>query len=318
MTCTLVQSLRLERFRGVRKGAIDGLGQVNVLVGRNNSGKSTILEALLFAAHKSANDQMDVLGRSRLQMITSLRDEGGESPMPQTWWYQRQNAEELRVGLGFAGGDLDVVATRDKLVVTPVTAVGTVFQPYSMTTLFDARLARRDQFEMRAWDDVVATRGDAEICMRLNELFGLTAEGLTFGGKGHLYVTFKSHAVRVDDLGDGSRMSLRLFLLVQLLRGTALLIEELESYQHPGSLRRLCETLVRAVRKRDLQLFVTTHDRDCLTWLLQAAESEGVTGVALHCSLNEGDLRVRTIPAASVLGLDEVGTNVLFLDELHG
>ena len=32
MTGPLVQSIRLQRFRGVQQGTIDGLGQVNVLV----------------------------------------------------------------------------------------------------------------------------------------------------------------------------------------------------------------------------------------------------------------------------------------------
>ena len=44
-----------------------------------------------------------------------------------------------------------------------------------------------------------------------------------------------------------------------LLKGTAVLVEELETYQHPESLRKLTETLFEVAKEQDLQLFLTTH-----------------------------------------------------------
>ena len=46
MKCMRIESIELENFRGIRTGKIDQLGSVNVLIGRNNSGRSSILEAL--------------------------------------------------------------------------------------------------------------------------------------------------------------------------------------------------------------------------------------------------------------------------------
>ena len=45
-----LQSLSISNFRGVREGKIDGFTDVNVLVGRNNSGKTTVVEAITRAA----------------------------------------------------------------------------------------------------------------------------------------------------------------------------------------------------------------------------------------------------------------------------
>ncbi len=45
-----IQRLEIEGLRGVRKGVIDGLTPLSILVGPNNSGKSTTLEALWMAA----------------------------------------------------------------------------------------------------------------------------------------------------------------------------------------------------------------------------------------------------------------------------
>jgi recombinational DNA repair ATPase RecF len=42
----VLTSLHIENFRGFRDFKMTGLGRVNLLVGRNNSGKSSVLDAI--------------------------------------------------------------------------------------------------------------------------------------------------------------------------------------------------------------------------------------------------------------------------------
>ncbi|NJL30554.1 MAG: AAA family ATPase [Phycisphaerales bacterium] len=46
----MIKSIAIENLRGIAEGKIDDLAQVNIIVGPNNSGKSTILDALLIGA----------------------------------------------------------------------------------------------------------------------------------------------------------------------------------------------------------------------------------------------------------------------------
>lgn len=46
----LLRELRIENFRGFRNFSLEGLGRLNLLVGANNSGKTSILEAIHFLA----------------------------------------------------------------------------------------------------------------------------------------------------------------------------------------------------------------------------------------------------------------------------
>jgi len=46
----VLKTLKIDNLRGISSGVIEDLAQVNVLVGPNNAGKSTILDALLFVA----------------------------------------------------------------------------------------------------------------------------------------------------------------------------------------------------------------------------------------------------------------------------
>src|SRR5262249_16354634 len=58
----ILNSLEIQRFRCFRELRIEHLGRVNLIVGKNNVGKSTMLEALrLFARPASLADLVDIL-----------------------------------------------------------------------------------------------------------------------------------------------------------------------------------------------------------------------------------------------------------------
>ena len=44
--CKMIKKLEIKEFRGFKKFKIDDIGQINLLVGTNNCGKTSILEAI--------------------------------------------------------------------------------------------------------------------------------------------------------------------------------------------------------------------------------------------------------------------------------
>jgi AAA domain, putative AbiEii toxin, Type IV TA system/AAA ATPase domain len=71
-----INEFRINKFRGLRDLKIEGLGQVNLFVGNNNSGKTSVLEALsLFCdplnsrRWSDASSQREVLAGSRLPTL---------------------------------------------------------------------------------------------------------------------------------------------------------------------------------------------------------------------------------------------------------
>lgn len=74
----MFRDIRIESYRGLHDTELKGLGQINVLVGENNSGKTSVLEAIqLFADRdvlmnmisvaRKRETQLSMLGRNRLQ-----------------------------------------------------------------------------------------------------------------------------------------------------------------------------------------------------------------------------------------------------------
>jgi ABC-type branched-subunit amino acid transport system ATPase component len=70
----ILNSLEIQRFRCFRELRIERLGRVNLIVGKNNVGKSTLLEALrLFATAASPTDLLEILV-SRDEVVATTND----------------------------------------------------------------------------------------------------------------------------------------------------------------------------------------------------------------------------------------------------
>ncbi|PZM80388.1 MAG: hypothetical protein DKT66_14085 [Candidatus Melainabacteria bacterium] len=66
-----IDSLYIQRFRGVEDVHLEGMGVFNLFVGANNSGKTTILEAL--AACCRSTDPFEWLGITTRRDLTPIR-----------------------------------------------------------------------------------------------------------------------------------------------------------------------------------------------------------------------------------------------------
>jgi predicted house-cleaning noncanonical NTP pyrophosphatase (MazG superfamily) len=72
--------------------------------------------------------------------------------------------------------------------------------------------------------------------------------------------------VYVDDLGDGVKYGFAALTFAHNRHNTALLLEEIETHQHPSALRKLIKFLVKIAKENNLQLFVSTQSPDVLRY----------------------------------------------------
>lgn len=95
------KSLHIERFRRLENLRLEGLGSVNLLVGRNNSGKTSVLEALAVAS--SPTSALNWINTARERELRSAR-----TPVLQSlnWMFPhtspRQNGYEGSVAISVA------------------------------------------------------------------------------------------------------------------------------------------------------------------------------------------------------------------------
>src|SRR5438105_3551743 len=92
-----VKSVQINRFRGIREGAVRDFADVNLLVGRNNSGKSTVVEAIHRLAASASDNPPDPIGR-RWEIWTQARGEAGL--IPPEIWYKLDQSEPITIAVG--------------------------------------------------------------------------------------------------------------------------------------------------------------------------------------------------------------------------
>lgn len=71
-----ISSLTIERFRSLRQLKIEGLGRVNLVTGKNNTGKSSILEALRILASDASPTVLSSILRYREEDVAESEDVG--------------------------------------------------------------------------------------------------------------------------------------------------------------------------------------------------------------------------------------------------
>jgi len=326
----MLKSLEIQNFKGIKKGKIDDLAQVNILVGRNNSGKSTILDALILV--RSAIIGRDYLDRSGIDQIFRRRvDQGSNKPSYDELWYGMVTGDPLRFEVAFDAG----AVLREEWLST-----GNANVPNGTIELFrsskDGPIHRwasrgednqaRDYLNTGRWqeiksltDDQVATylalvhilepnlihrsfnegfwyelardRKDKKVIEMLNDIYHTEIEGLSFSlfppPQRRLVAALPETSLAVDWLGDGFRYAVNILSFGVVLQGTALLVEELETHQHPESLRKLVETLFELAKQQNLQLFLTTHSMELITYSLDAAEEKEIDLKLHHLRLDQ-------------------------------
>ena len=95
----MLRSISISNFRGIKKGSIDNLSQITILIGKNCVGKSSILEALyLVSACASKHDPLR--GMDKLDYVIYRRGGRGDwNGNRYVLWYQQDVEEPIKVCL---------------------------------------------------------------------------------------------------------------------------------------------------------------------------------------------------------------------------
>lgn len=294
----MIESLKIENFKGIGKCFKDDLSRINLLIGRNNSCKSTVLEAIYYTLR-----EFD--GRSELSNLLGRRSNVYSGA--QELWYRYATKE--KIVLRFSFGDVNLGL--NLLVDEPTSQIKSQIVTFTKNGpdeyIFDGNFFSRD-FEITRGmtfhfgylgtraksigQDIIdfvhgaelvesTSKNDVESIERvLGEIknnnrakeFGDCLEDIFGVGKNWEFlphpnrpkefrVAFYDRGVPLylSGFGDGIRYATQFITKLMLTKNSILLIEELESNQHLESLKKLIPLLVRLSLENNIQIFATTQ-----------------------------------------------------------
>ena len=247
----MIKRVGLENFRGVRKGELE-LAPLTILLGANNSGKTTVLEALLLA-HGPAHRQPypDVIAAELVRNLHMTLDAWGFSFLLHDY-----SAEKAGIIVETDGGawelslirDGDIIRMReppqlgDQELELPM-GKGSFWcatRGFSKALFIRSDLVRLAYRYLRTvWPDVWkhAPKVAGELSKLVHEDYiNFTMEPF-HGGEPTLYAFLKDgRRVRLGDLGDGVQVLAVVMLLNELLKPKLLLWDDVEAHMNPSML----------------------------------------------------------------------------------
>lgn len=333
----MLRDLRISGFRGLREFAMSGLGRVNLLVGTNNCGKTSVLEAIHMLSApgssvlwqiqnrrgeliESADRQIDIAhityghkltaGRAfhiagtgttgELKMsavfrtpdvtFKELHDEDADDDVAAA----PGSLEPLMLQLEWREGpSLDAVNLPVLTVRLPISRHGGV-PDRPMLEFREAAASEtrrpvvfittegltRDSI-VSMFERVVLTPEETTVLQALHTIepdieriasIGTHARRSSRGVRGGLAMMVSGQRIPIGSMGDGIWRLLGIALALVQARGGVLLVDEIDTGLHYSVLVDMWRLVFETARSLDVQVFATTHSRDCYEALAAVAE----------------------------------------------
>ena len=310
ITQSQFSSIRIEKFRGVDGLVLENARRFNLIVGINNAGKTSILEAIYLLARQ--NDERGLLDAIR------WRDRAANEPDP--GWLVRQLPQEARLSGTFDEVEENRTNLRISLSEDPGDAVPDQTSFLSRLVIESDYGGRKQSSEAAFFSDRPRrTRflGDRHwLCRaifagpfnRPEVLARCNKDSLEFGTKerivdfirervdpnirnielsddsGRFLVTCdKGKSRDLSSFGDGMRRVFEIGLLCAGARGGVLLIDKFENAMHVGLLNKFTRMVHELAMQCNVQVFLTTHSKEMVdSSVIDECRLDDIAGYALR------------------------------------
>ncbi len=328
----MIHQLRLRNFKGVVEGKAE-LDKLTILVGPNNSGKTTILEALFLAPnplrqipyvpstavqllleyHKTLSEtgytfllnkyiakNMVIKVDDRELLFT--KDSGSgiaiyTSYLPPGYSSTHRFGEREFLYLGYLRPDSSVEGRSD-------------LQIADNTLLLSTKLAKfAHEYLQRNWIEILNTRAPALISKDVSkfvseEYVNVTAEPFMAGSTTFYVMQADGTRIRLSDLGAGVQLYVVNRLLYEHYRPDVVLWDDLETHLNPRLLSHVAEWFADLVEEGK-QVVVSTHSIEAVETLTTFVEDATI----LLTSLKDGKLTARVIKLDELRSLTKLGVD---------
>lgn len=323
--------LNITRFRGINALKVNGLRRINLFVGANNSGKTTLLEAVYLLT--KMNDAY------KLVDIEKFR--GGIEGEARIYWLLENIPESYQMSGVFNKKRCQVSMKKESEKTTEIdkqgylstietkASAGNSSQSYvSKIRIFDdkqpeviykeAFVLCRSAFTspyrsskkmlIDAHGKVVENGKMEELLRFIRESFDANIQSIdmaSIDGLNRFIVKTRdgSHPMELTKYGEGLQRLFEISLFIINSAGGCLMIDEIDSALHKSLLVDFINFVARLAEEYNVQLFVTTHSKECVDAFVKMQRLD--TLMAYRLERDAGDIIVKQSPGEEMKVLVE-------------
>ena len=303
----ILEELKIESFRGMAEVSLQGLPPVSLVVGANNAGKSSVLEAAALLLRPYDPAQWVQVARQRdldMALVEGLWslfpsrtpmqvDDGPKQTEPLRVAGLVNSSSRALAATGLASLNWDSEESGDLVlrVEARVNEGGSPQDPHEMVfrrevpaqygkgiTLYRSftvtSATHRSTHQLVEHLSKAVDAGKKNLAVELLSLFDPEIQGLDISSSGGRDGVRVTHATRgVVDLasfGDGMRRAAALALALVRAQGGLLLADEIEAGIHQRILPEVLSRLIQAAEAAEVQILATTHSLEAIDALITA------------------------------------------------
>lgn len=353
----MLKSVKIQNYRGIKNAEIKDLDRINIFIGRNGSGKSSILEAL-YLLRSGINNTSLIPEYSNRQktLLNHIIDKSGYrySKYLTGLWHKYDTKNSILIKTEWSSDrKIDIVIqyhSPDRIIIRIVNiqehnvlyeteaSINTPFlQPYGTDI---SKVLKKEEYEyicrICLIDDIISRSlkeieemdfqilkekwRDKELLDILNEVYKTAYQSIEYLKDKHdVRIAFLEPNMKVrlyyDELPDGIKYGFAYLIRAMHLEGSALLIEEIENHQHPGSIEKLLEALFEFAVQKNVQLFFTTHSMEVFNDAVDLASKYPVN--LFHVTQpHPGEASVRKLKTADAQLLKSMDVDIVKLEDV--
>lgn len=307
----MITTLKIENFRLFQHLEITDLRRVNLFAGKNNCGKTALLEALrimgagedLSVIHYILQQRGEILHNTwetynsmffRPELEAKSKNQGDVARIRiNKFTFERKYSgiRNVQFSVGLNPSSLNSVTNHLSNLPNPLFPRDLyVFVPFNGA----------DHFPLGYyWDQIALTSKEDDVNKIMRETILPNLVRLDVQQNNRIMVRLKEEErpIPLKNLGDGAQRMLSLAIALVMAKDNVLLIDEIETGLHYSVLEKIWEILFTYSKELNVQVFATTHSQDALrafTYVLEKPENND-KGVFFRLQQNRKDGQIEAI-----------------------
>jgi AAA15 family ATPase/GTPase len=282
----MLDSLHIQNYRLFRDLKINKLGQVNLIAGKNNTGKTALLEALRILASKAETSVINniLFNRDNYEKNRSFENH-------QTLFYdygKEFKINNVAVAISLNGKKFELLTKeffKNGKIKNETTWVGNTNE-YENPLDSLIYVSFNGSFEYDGWENFTIEEEENIIeILRLIESKVLDYR-IVDSNKPVLRINGSKFRQPIKSLGDGVNRIFTLAFALVKARDKILLIDEFEVGLHYSVQEQLWDIIFKYAHQWNIQVFVTTHSKDIVERFYYVTNKPENIGKGKYFTLN--------------------------------
>lgn len=312
----MLQSISIKNFRLFQDLKIDSLNRVNLITGKNNSGKTSLLEALclLFGNYSDLINFPSALRNSFVKDRYIPKGSLHFDEFDNFWMWlfpQKRVISEMEIkAIANNGISYDVILDESSLnaSIAEIRFIhrknGAGLPSFTITkgsggsggskpdetswpklSIFSTSLSSPTE-DADQFNRIAAKRGGEERVIKSLQIIEPRLQDLKYLKLGNQPLVYADigmeDLIPTTQLGQGFTRLLRLFSEIIATKSKIVLVDEIENGIYYEAMPKVWKGIAAIARQEDLQIFATTHSYECIQSAHEAFSSESHYDLALH------------------------------------